>query len=155
MGAPPLFSESFRVEGSYSTRPMEPKFTGPSFTIGIEEELMILDPETMGLANAIDGVLEEYGDDGDVKPELLESVLEIATDPHPDTRRAGEQLRGLRRAVSDAARRRDLSIGSAGTHPFAMWEDQRASARPRYRELVSALRFVARQEIIFGLHVHI
>jgi glutamate---cysteine ligase / carboxylate-amine ligase len=134
---------------------MEPKFTGPSFTIGIEEELMILDAETMGLANAIDGVLEEYGDDGDVKPELLESVLEIATDPQPDTRRAGRQLRSLRRAVAEAAGRRRLCIGSAGTHPFAMWEDQRVSARPRYRELIAALRFVARQEIIFGLHVHV
>jgi carboxylate-amine ligase len=134
---------------------MEPKFTGPSYTIGIEEELMILDAETLTLANAIEGVLEEYGDDGDVKPELLESVLEIATDPQPDTRAAGEQLRTLRRAVVEAAGRRDLTIGSSGTHPFAMWEDQRVSARPRYRDLIASLRFVARQEIIFGLHVHV
>ncbi|MGZ8648098.1 MAG: carboxylate-amine ligase [Solirubrobacteraceae bacterium] len=135
---------------------MEPKFTGPSFTIGIEEELMILDPETLGLANAIEAVLEEYGGEGgEVKPELLEPVLEIATDPHPDTRSAGEQLRMLRRSVAEAAGRRDLLIGSAGTHPFALWEDQRVSSHPRYRELISALRFVARQEIIFGLHVHV
>jgi glutamate---cysteine ligase / carboxylate-amine ligase len=135
---------------------MEPKFTGPSFTIGIEEELMILDPETLGLANAIEAVLEEYGgESGEVKPELLEPVLEIATDPHRDTRSAGEQLRMLRRSVAEAAGRRDLLIGSAGTHPFALWEDQRVSSHPRYRELISALRFVARQEIIFGLHVHV
>ena len=75
------------MKGSYSTRPMEPKFTGPSFTIGIEEELMILDAGTLGLANAIEAVLDEYGENpGHVKPELLEPVLEIATDPHPDTR---------------------------------------------------------------------
>jgi carboxylate-amine ligase len=135
---------------------MEPKFTGPSFTIGIEEELMILDSETLALANAIEAVLEEYGEDGgDVKPELLEPVLEIATTPHPNTRAAGRQLRSLRRSVNEAAARRDLCIGSAGTHPFAMWEDQRVSSRPRYRELIAALRFVARQEIIFGLHVHV
>jgi glutamate---cysteine ligase / carboxylate-amine ligase len=135
---------------------MEPKFTGPSFTIGIEEELMILDAGTLGLANAIEAVLDEYGENsGHVKPELLEPVLEIATDPHPDTRAAGEQLRALRRAVGEAARRRELLIGSAGTHPFARWEDQRVSARPRYRDLIAALRFVARQEIIFGLHVHV
>jgi carboxylate-amine ligase len=144
------------MEGSYSTRPMEPKFTGPSFTIGIEEELMILDAGTLGLANAIETVLDEHGENsGHVKPELLESVLEIATDPHPDTRAAGEQLRALRREVGEAARRRELLIGSAGTHPFARWEDQRVSARPRYRDLIAALRFVARQEIIFGLHVHV
>ena len=75
---------------------MEPKFTGPSFTIGIEEELMILDSETLALANAIEAVLEEHGEDEHVKPELLEPVLEIATAPHPDTRAAGEQLRALR-----------------------------------------------------------
>ena len=134
---------------------MEPKFTGPSYTIGIEEELMILDNETLALANAIEAVLEEYGENGNVKPELLEPVLEIATDPHPDTVSAGRQLRELRHAVNEAAGRRDLCLGSAGTHPFAMWEDQRVSSRPRYRELISALRFVARQEIIFGLHVHV
>ena len=134
---------------------MEPKFSGPNYTIGIEEELMILDSETLALANAIEAVLEEYGEDGDVKPELLESVLEIATVPHPNTRAAGEQLRTLRRTVNEAAARRGLCVGSAGTHPFAMWEDQRVSSRPRDRELIAALRFVARQEIIFGLHVHV
>ena len=84
---------------------MEPKFTGPSFTIGIEEELMILDSETLALANAIEAVLEEHGEDElHVKPELLEPVLEIATSPHPNTRAAGEQLRALRASVSEAAR---------------------------------------------------
>ena len=51
--------------------------------------------------------------------------------------------------------KKGLCIGSAGTHPLARWEDQRITAAPRYRDLVEALRFVARQEIIFGLHVHI
>jgi len=134
---------------------MEAKFTGPSYTLGIEEELMILDASSLELANAIEDVLEEYGEDGDVKPELLEPVLEIATEPHADTAAAGEQLRSLRRGVAEAAGRRNLCIGSAGTHPTARWEDQRVSARPRYRDLISELRFVARQEIIYGLHVHI
>src|SRR3712207_8239040 len=115
---------------------------------------MILDAETLGLANAIESLLEA-SPDGDVKPELMESVLEIATQPCADTREAGLQLRALRRQVIDTARQRGLRIGSVGTHPFAMWEDQRISARPRYRDIVSALRFVARQEISFDLHVHV
>jgi carboxylate-amine ligase len=57
--------------------------------------------------------------------------------------------------VRETAAGRGLAIGSAGTHPFAMWEDQRIVARPRYRDLISALRFVARQELIFGMHVHV
>ncbi len=133
---------------------MEHAFTGPSFTIGIEEELMILDAETLELTNAIESLLEE-AEHGEIKPELMESVLEIATDPCKSTYEAGDQLRALRAQVRETAARRNLTIGSAGTHPFAMWEDQRIVARPRYRDLVSALRFVARQEIIFGVHVHV
>jgi carboxylate-amine ligase len=133
---------------------MEHHFTGPSFTIGVEEELMIVDGETYNLVNAIESLLEDSGE-GEIKPELMESVLEIATKPCKDTGEAGQQLRALRRQVRETAAQRDLHIGSAGTHPFAMWEDQRIVARPRYRDLISALRFVARQELIFGMHVHV
>ena len=136
---------------------MEHRFTGPSYTLGIEEELMIVDAETLDLVNSIETLLEEVPETtGDVKPELMESVLEIATTP------VREHARG--RACSCAScgaspsrprRQRGLTIGAAGTHPFAMWEDQRIVARTRYRDLVAALRFVARQELIFGVHVHV
>jgi carboxylate-amine ligase len=115
---------------------------------------MILDPHTLELVNGIESLLEP-APSGEIKPELMESVLEIATDPCDTLTQAGEQLRALRRQVSQTAASRNLAIGSAGTHPFAMWEDQRIVARPRYRDLVSALRFVARQELIFGMHVHV
>jgi carboxylate-amine ligase len=140
---------------------MRANFTGPICTVGVEEELMIVDTRTHALVNAIELLLEDTGaanverEDGDIKPELMESVLEIATKPCSTTIAAGEQLRSLRRQVHDTASRRGLTIGSAGTHPFAMWEDQRIVARPRYRDIISALRFVARQELIFGMHVHI
>jgi carboxylate-amine ligase len=137
---------------------VEHRFTGPAFTIGIEEELMIVDRDTLDLASSIEGVLEDLEGvekQGEVKPELMESVCEISTDPCRDTREAGEQLRALRRLVQQTAGRRDLAIGSAGTHPFALWEDQRIVSRPRYRELIAGLQFVARQEIIFGIHVHV
>lgn len=133
---------------------MEPKFSGPAYTVGIEEELMILDPDSYALVNAIDDLLED-SPDGAIKPELMESVLEISTNPCADVREAGVALRSLRRQVRDTADKKGLVIGSAGTHPLARWEDQRITAAPRYRDLVQELRFVARQEIIFGLHVHI
>jgi carboxylate-amine ligase len=133
---------------------MEPNFSGPAYTVGIEEELMILDRSSYALVNAIEDLLQE-SPDGEIKPELMESVLEISTNPAADVRAAGAQLRSLRRQVRDAAEQRGLAIGSAGTHPFAKWEDQRITPAPRYRDLVDALRFVARQEIIFGLHVHV
>jgi glutamate---cysteine ligase / carboxylate-amine ligase len=134
---------------------MEPKFTGPSFTLGVEEELMILDSETFALANEVEAVIGAYAGNGEVKPELLQSVLEIATPPCADVAEAGDHVRRLRREVGEAARRHGLCIGSAGTHPFSLWEDQRVSKDTRYRDLIAALRFIARQEIIFGLHVHV
>ena len=140
---------------------MRANFHGPACTVGVEEELMIVDASTYALVNAIEALLEDTrlsADarvDGDIKPELMESVLEIATKPCNSTSEIADQLRSLRREVRETAGQRGLTIGAAGTHPFAMWEDQRIVARPRYRDIISALRFVARQELIFGMHVHI
>jgi carboxylate-amine ligase len=133
---------------------MDHAFTGPPYTIGIEEELMILDADSLELVNAVESMLE-HAPRGEIKPELMESVLEVSTDPCSGTAEAGRQLRALRAQVVARAEQRGLAIGAAGTHPFAMWEDQRIVARPRYRDLISALRFVARQELIFGVHVHV
>ncbi len=130
------------------------------FTLGLEEELMIVDGEHYDLVNAIEPLLDATGSDddkprGEIKPELMESVLEVATDPCANATQAATELRALRAYAAAQAGERGLLLGSAGTHPFAMWEDQRIVARPRYRDLISALRFVARQELIFGLHVHV
>ena len=138
-------------------RVLEHRFNGPAFTIGIEEELMILDPDGFGLAQAIEGLLDDVPAeiDGQVKPEFLQAFLEIATKPHPDVRSAGEELRSLRRAVSAVAEGRGLAIGAAGTHPFARWEEQLVVERERYRELADALGYILRQFVIFGTHVHV
>jgi carboxylate-amine ligase len=133
---------------------VEHQFTGPAYTIGIEEELMILDAESLDLANEVEALLAP-APAGEIKPELMESVLEISTDPCDTTVAAAEQLRALRAQVSQTAASKGLAIGSAGTHPFARWEDQRIAARARYRDLVAALRYVARRELIFGMHVHV
>ncbi len=137
---------------------MEHRFTGPSYTLGVEEELMIVDSETLDLTNSIEEMLralQETGAAGDVKPELMESVCEIATSPCRDAAEVGTQLAELRSTVQAVAEARGLAIGAAGTHPFAMWEDQRIVRRPRYRDLIAGLQFVARQELIFGIHVHV
>src|SRR5262245_10857704 len=100
-------------------RAVEHRFTGPSYTLGIEEELMIVDDQTLDLTQSIEGLLEDLAEvptPGEVKRELMESVCEIATTPCRNTDEAGEQLRALRRTVQQAAAQRGLSIGSAGTH---------------------------------------
>ena len=136
---------------------MEHNFTGPLYTLGVEEELMIIDAESMELVSAIEEMIEAMPSEteGEVKPELMQSVLEISTNVCRNASEAAGQLEELRRRVRETAESRGLTIGSAGTHPFAKWEEQRIVDRPRYLEVVDALRFVARQELLFGLHVHV
>jgi len=132
-------------------------FNGRAFTLGIEEELMICDAETLELSQSIDRLLEALPDDlpGEVKPELMQSVLEIATPPCETTAEAGEKLSELRRQVRGCAEQLGLAIGATGTHPSARFADQEIVDRPRYRELAEELGWIARREIIFGTHVHV
>jgi carboxylate-amine ligase len=130
----------------------------PPFTLGVEEEYMLLDPESFDLVQHVDTVLTAM-QEGEfterVGPELMQSVLEIST---PVCRTAGDvesELRRLRSYVTETARSQDLRVGSAGTHPFSLFERQRITARDRYRNLVDQLQYVARRELIFGLHIHV
>ena len=136
---------------------IEHAFNGPPFTIGIEEELMILDGETLELAQRIEPLLEAIPADyeGQVKPELMASVLEIATTVCGGIAEAGSQLAELRGVVASVAAELGLAVGAAGTHPTALWEEQEIVDRPRYRELVEDLGYLARRELIFGTHVHV
>jgi carboxylate-amine ligase len=136
---------------------MDHNFTGPLYTLGVEEELMIVDAKSMELVSAVEEMIDAVPreTEGQVKPELLQSVLEIATDVCRNVTEAGGQLEELRRRVRETAEKKGLTIASAATHPFARWEDQRIVERERYRELLDALAFVVRQELLFGLHVHV
>jgi carboxylate-amine ligase len=135
----------------------EHRFRGIPFTVGIEEELMLIDPETLDLAQGVEAILDDLGEEfaERVKPELMQSVLEIATVPHQSVAAAGEELATLRETVRGAAERNEMMLAASGTHPTAHWEDQLIVDRPRYRELVSELGYIARQELIFGTHVHV
>jgi carboxylate-amine ligase len=134
---------------------MEHRFVGPRYTVGIEEELMILDADSFDLTSAVESIVDEDPASGQIKPELLESVLEIASSPCPDIATVGAELVSLRALARERAHRRGLEIAAAGTHPFARWEDQRVVGDDRYRGLVRSLGFVARQELVFGMHVHV
>jgi carboxylate-amine ligase len=136
---------------------LDHKFTGPAFTIGIEEELMLCERDGYGLAQEIERVLDAVPAEleGQVKPELLQSVLEIATKPCADLGEAYGELRSLRRAVTAVADDLGLCVAATGTHPFARWEEQRIVDRQRYRELVDELGYIALRELIFGTHVHV
>jgi len=127
------------------------------FTIGVEEEFQIVDPETRELRSHIQQILE----DGkmllaeNVKPEMHQSVVEMGTDVCQDIHEAREQVTRLRRNLAELAKSKNLRIAAAGTHPFSHWKDQRITSHPRYKTIVTDMQQVARANLIFGLHVHI
>jgi glutamate---cysteine ligase / carboxylate-amine ligase len=132
--------------------------SGDQYTLGVEEEYMLLDGETLDLVQHIEAVLEAASGgefEQRVNAELMQSVLEIATPVCRTPADVDAELRKLRGYVTGVAAERGMRVGSAGTHPFSLFERQRITARDRYRHLVDQLQYVARRELIFGLHVHV
>jgi carboxylate-amine ligase len=131
---------------------------GEPYTLGVEEEYMLLDAETFDLVQHIDTVLAAivgHELESQIKPELMQSVLEIATPVCRTASDADRELRKLRSYVTSIAQEKGLRVGSAGTHPFSLFERQRITAHDRYRALVDQMQYVARRELIFGMHVHV
>ncbi len=132
--------------------------TGDAYTLGVEEEYQLLDGETFDLVQHIDTMLEAVSGhelEARINAELMQSVIEITT---PVCHSAGDVLRWLttlRGYVTEIARKEGLRVGSAGTHPFSLFERQRITAKDRYRALIDQMQYVARRELIFGMHVHV
>ncbi len=128
------------------------------YTLGVEEEYMLLDSETFDLVQHIDTVLaavQGHELEQRINSELMQSVLEIATPVCHTPADVRDQLVQLRSYVSGVARDQGLRVGSAGTHPFSLFERQRITAKDRYRALVDQMQYIARRELIFGMHVHV
>ena len=132
--------------------------TGDAYTLGVEEEYQLLDGETFDLVQHIDTMLEAVSGhelEARINAELMQSVIEITT---PVCHSAGDVLRWLttlRGYVTEIAQKEGLRVGSAGTHPFSLFERQRITAKDRYRALIDQMQYVARRELIFGMHVHV
>jgi carboxylate-amine ligase len=127
------------------------------FTLGIEEEFQIIDPETRELRSHIqeilaDGkmILKEH-----VKPEMHQSVVELGTEVCIDAASARQQVIELRSELAAVAGQQGLRIASAGTHPFSHWMDQLITVDERYETIVKDMQQIARVNLIFGLHVHV
>jgi len=131
---------------------------GDPYTLGVEEEYMLLDGETFDLVQHIDTVLAAvvgHELEPRINTELMQSVLEIATPVCHTPAEVAGQLQHIRGYVCEIAREQGLRVGSAGTHPFSLFERQRITARDRYRTLVDQMQYIARRELIFGLHIHV
>jgi carboxylate-amine ligase len=127
------------------------------FTIGIEEEFQIVDPETRELRSHIQEILAQGKMilKEQIKPEMHQSVVELGTEICRDVADARRQVVRLRRELATLAARDGLLVASAGTHPFSHWMDQLITSGERYATVVNDLQQIARANLIFGLHVHI
>ena len=127
------------------------------WTVGIEEEVMLLEPREWSLDSRSDEVLAALPDDmrGRTAAETHGSALELATQPHTTVAHAASELYELRRGLAGVLEPLGICAAVAGTHPFTLWEDVEVSPGARYQFLYSSLRELARREPTFGLHVHV
>ncbi|NOZ70564.1 MAG: carboxylate-amine ligase [Chloroflexi bacterium] len=129
----------------------------PSLTIGIEEEYQIIDPETRELTSYITQFLNEgsFLVDRELKPEFLQSQVELGTAVCANIPDLHEELARQRGAICYLAEQRGLKIVSAGTHPFSHWLKQEVTPKERYYGLLEEMQMLAQRLLIFGMHVHI
>ncbi|MEO6818850.1 MAG: carboxylate-amine ligase [Ginsengibacter sp.] len=128
-----------------------------SFTLGIEEEYMVVDPETRELKSHEQKIVQE-GEKvikDKIKAEMHQAVVEVGTDICANIDEAFMDVATLRRTVSAIAGDMGLWVGASGTHPFSHWERQLITDHIRYSDIVRELQEAARSNLIFGLHVHV
>ena len=130
---------------------------GAEWTVGIEEEVMLLDPVTWMLASRSEEVLASLDPElaAHASAETHSSAIELATSPHETVAGAIDELAQLRARLSEAMHGLGLAAAGAGTHPLATWEETEVSPGARYQFLYSSLRELARREPTYALHVHV
>ncbi|WP_300321187.1 YbdK family carboxylate-amine ligase [Accumulibacter sp.] len=129
-----------------------------ALTIGIELELQLVNWTNFDLAGSAGDILhllEGKQFPGDIKPEITESMIEIATHVHHRHDQLLQQLQSIRDALVTAGDRLNVAVCGGGTHPFQRWSEQRISARPRFIQLSSLYGYLAKQFTVFGQHIHI
>src|SRR6478752_5084469 len=127
------------------------------FTLGVEEEYMVVDPETRELKSHQQQIVREGQKvtKDKVKAEMHQAVVEVGTDICANIDEAYKDVSTLRKTISAIAGDLGFWIGAAGTHPFSHWESQLITDHVRYNEIVNELQEAARSNLIFGLHVHV
>jgi len=129
----------------------------PEFTIGIEEEYQIIDPETRELTSYVQKFLEQGRHilQDQIKPEFMQSQVEVGSHICRNIRELRREVIRLRQTIAELAQSNGLRIAAASTHPFSSWMDQQITAGERYTKLQSDMALVGRQMLIFGMHVHV
>lgn len=126
------------------------------FNIGIEEEYIVIDPETRELKSHEQKIVAEGQKviKDKVKAEMHQAVVEVGTDICADADEAFKDVIALRTTVAEIAGNLDYWVGASGTHPFSKWNSQLITDHVRYHQLVDELQDAARSNLIFGLHLY-
>lgn len=129
----------------------------PEFTIGIEEEYLLVDTESYELAEAPEALMDDCAAEfeGQVSPEFLQCQIEIGTKVCHTIGEAREELKKLRSGVAKHSARYCLAPIAVSCHPFAEWKKQHHTNKERYNALHRDLAGVARRMLICGMHVHV
>ncbi len=127
------------------------------FSLGIEEEFQLVRRKTGELCSCAQSILAKGAPylEEQIKPEMLQSTVELISNVFPDIAAARTELHTLRVLLSRLADEEGLALVSAGTHPSALWVDQDRTDGDRYIELEKEYQDVGRSILIFGLHVHV
>jgi glutamate---cysteine ligase / carboxylate-amine ligase len=131
---------------------------GQDFTIAVEEEFALLDPETLELTNRYEELKEGAAGtelDEHLVGELIASEIEIKTGRCPDFARAADMMATRREQLAELAGRFDVALAATGTHPWSRWQDQRIIDTPHYRRNNEILQYVVWRNNSFGIHAHI
>jgi carboxylate-amine ligase len=131
---------------------------GRALTIGVEEELWIVDPETLELVPAVERIVRRAADrdlPGVIKTELHASVVELATGISESAEEAIERLATLRLAAAEIAAAEGLIVAASGSYPTSMPAEQEIAPEERYRDFVEYAGPSARRQGVSGLHVHV
>lgn len=135
---------------------METNFgSSPPYTIGIEEEFQLVDPDTRELSPRIDDVLAAGGNPAWISAELSQSCVELVSPVFDSVSELEKELPGLRRRLAEVARRCGVELAAAGTHPFSNPVAQPFTDGDHYLQVEERMGWVARTQAIYGLHVHV
>ncbi len=130
----------------------------PQFTLGVEEEYLLVDKETRGLVvdppESLIGECEELLG-GQVTRELLRSQIEIGTKVCKNVQEVRAELARLRKTIIEVAGRHGLAPIASSTHPFSRWSEQKHTQKDRYESLTAEMQGTARRMVICGMHVHV
>jgi len=160
MAIPPGDQDQDRpaTQPAKTAAPVRAGTSEPAFTIGVEEEYLLVDPDSGDLVTEVpESMMGRFGEmpEGTASPEFLRSQIEVGTRKCETVAELGQALRALRRRVADVAGEYNMAPIAASTHPFAQWSEQKHTLKDRYAALAKDYQAVARRLLIGGMHVHV